>query len=238
VPAVGPIIDRYRARGFELVDLATMLGTGRAEPPDGCRVRDRDTGIVSRTLQAAVDRARGGARLVVRGTCAGSTTIDRDLRIRGSRRDGSGPATLQGGPGGPVVTIAAGARVTLAALRIRRGSGSAAGGGLRNEGSLVLREVLVRGNQAADGGGVYNAAGATLRLGRGTILRANRADGSGGGVYNATGASLTMSERAGISRNVAGVGGGGLHDAGGTLSGVVCGAGGNVRVNTPDDCEP
>jgi peptidoglycan/xylan/chitin deacetylase (PgdA/CDA1 family) len=87
-PAVGQIVDSYRSRGFQLVDLATMLGT--TPPPRACRVHNVTSGRTSDSLQQAVSTARAGTTLTLRGICRGVTAIGRDLFIKGIRTRTSG----------------------------------------------------------------------------------------------------------------------------------------------------
>ena len=68
-----------------------------------------------------------------------------------------------------------------------QGSDSAHGGGIFNEGDLTLSQVIVEDNFANnEGGGVYNAPGATLSIDRSTIRRnqTNFSIGNGGGISN------------------------------------------------------
>jgi|GEM_PF-1461429 len=73
------------------------------------------------------------------------------------------------------------------------------GGGILNQGSLTLSHVVVQGNQAGDGGdganGGLEQSGGAAGWG-----------GNGGGIYNADGASLTISDSL-IDDNLAGSGG-------------------------------
>ena len=255
--AVGPIIDSYRRRGFRLVGLDEML-LGAVVSPTACHVKDRDNGRVSESLQAAVNAARRGHQLNVRGICRGTTTVDKSLLIRGVRDEDSGPPTLNGRRRGTVLTIAAGVTVTLEDLGIVRGK-ARRGGGIANLGSLTLMKVdvsrnratmfgggilnrgdlivggesTIRGNGATDGAGITNRG--TLRVQGGSSITRNVASGVGGGVFNK--GLLAMSSGSSIARNEAGEVGGGLKDEG-TLDGVVCPPEEepNVRNNTPDDC--
>ena len=77
-------------------------------------------------LQAAIDAARPGTTLLVRGTCVGNFVITKYLRLTGQ---GTHP-TLDGGGTGTVVTVPArpggppaptGATVLITGLTIRRG---------------------------------------------------------------------------------------------------------------------
>ncbi len=203
--AVGPIIDSYRARGYQLVDLGQMFGLASAPLPDACRVKDVDAGTVRRNFRKAVAAASPGDRLLLRGTCRGSTTIAKDLLVRGTRTKDSGPPTLDAKGDGRVLTIRRGATVVLQGLTITGGA-DREGGGIRNAGTLSLRDVVVRANRSRFGGGIHNRAGAVVRLNGKTSVRGNRAR-VGGGVWNA--GSLTMTGTSAIGRNRA------LHDGGG-----------------------
>jgi peptidoglycan/xylan/chitin deacetylase (PgdA/CDA1 family) len=207
--AVGRVIDTYRSRGLRLVDLGTMLGLAPARPvrpPDACRVRNQRTGAQHKRLGRAAAKARRGDRLVVTGTCAGSTTLGKDLVIVGDRISGSGRPTLDGERKGRVITVRRGAAVTLRGLLIERGR-APEGGAIRNAGWLRLRDTAVRDSRAQVGAGIDNRPPGVLRLMGSSIVRANRARVEGGGIRNL-----------------------------GTLRGARCGKGGNVRANTPDNC--
>jgi peptidoglycan/xylan/chitin deacetylase (PgdA/CDA1 family) len=228
--AVGPIIDRYRSRGYRLVDLGQMLDL---EPPaTACRVHNADSGATEHSLKRAVRAASAGDHLTVRGTCLGSARIGRDLTITGVRTEAAGPPTLDGIGTGPVLTVKPGRSVTLQNLTIQGGAR-----GIHNHGNLTLDDVIVRGNTAAVGAGVYNASASTLTLNGTTSIRDNEATALGGGVINA--GLLVLNDSSSITRNTApGVGGGiYLFDAG-AVDGVGCAPedDANVRGNTPDDC--
>jgi peptidoglycan/xylan/chitin deacetylase (PgdA/CDA1 family) len=213
--AVGPIIDSYRARGYQLVDLAHMFGLASAPPPDACRVKDVDAGTVRRSFRKAAAAASPGDRLLLRGTCRGSTAIAKDLLVRGTRTKDSGPPTLDAKGDGRVLTIRRGATVVLRNLTITGGS-DPEGGGIRNVGTLSLRDVVVRANRSRHGGGINNRPGAVLHLNGETSVRGSRAR-FGGGVWNA--GSLTATGSSTIGRNVASRNGGGLYaEAGGSVT--------------------
>lgn len=287
--AVGPIIDSYRARGYQLVDLGQMLGLSPPPSPTACRVRNLETGRVSGSLQAAVDAARSGHRLRVRGTCKGTTTLRKELRIQGRQTEASGRPTLDGDDRGAVVTVAEGVSVWLRDLVVRGGE-APRGGGIRDAGRLVLRDVTVRANRATIGGGIHVWPGAAVYMRGATMVRGNEATQHGGGVSlrgsasmtdqsvirdnsagqdgggvwsyegslivkgDATiarngagrhgggilnrGASLLLEEQGLVQGNSAAVQGGGVYDDAGSVAGLVCGDGGNVVGNTPDDCFP
>jgi peptidoglycan/xylan/chitin deacetylase (PgdA/CDA1 family) len=214
-PAVGPIIDSYRSRGFRLVDLGEMLGMAAAPPPNACRVRNVDTGSSRATLGAAARAASAGAHLTVQGLCRGTPVLGKDLHIRGVETETSGPPALDGAGRGSALTVRHGATVTIRGLRIRGGA-APEGGGIRNAGSLTLREVIVRDNQARHGGGIWNRPGATLRLNATTAIRGNTAVRDGGGIWNA--GSVTMNGESSVAANRATRAGGIWNDTSGTLT--------------------
>ena len=58
---------------------------------------------------------------------------------------------------------------------------------------MTMSDCAITGNSAASGGGIYNAAGATLTISN-TTVSGNFAGSAGGGIYNAgTAAALTVS---------------------------------------------
>jgi len=80
-------------------------------------------------------------------------------------------------------------QVLLSNLTITNGNLDDAGGGIRNEGNLMLNRVILRNNTAGQlGGALYNNGSCRLVN---SALHANQAL-FGGGVYNSSGSSLTM----------------------------------------------
>jgi hypothetical protein len=150
--------------------------------PTACRVRNLDTATTRASLQQAVGAARAGDRLTVRGICRGTTRIGKDLTIRGVRTATSGKPILDGAMRGTVVVVRDGVRVTLRQLTLRRGVAQA-GGAILNQGTLILRDVIVRASTAAYGGGVYNSPGAILRLNGSSSIRGNATVGPAGASY-------------------------------------------------------
>lgn len=128
------------------------------------------------------------------------------------------------------------------------------GAGIRNDGTLTLREVTIRDNRAwYEGGGIYNGrrgiltlvdtvvrdntaavfddeVGATLRIRGGDATIEVEDGGFGGGLFNAADGSVTV--RGGsIERNQAKISGGGAYNLGGmTISGAA--VEGNVADHT------
>jgi hypothetical protein len=171
-----------------------------AATPKDCRVRNTEAGRTFTTLQQAVDAARRGERLTVRGTCLGGTVIDKSLVIEGVRAH-PGRATLRGGWKVRVLRVVAGATVRIESLTIRRGN-HAHGGGILNLGDLSLRHVVVRSNGSpgpvGTGTAIYNSG--SLSLDGGTTVRDNSSDGVP--VHNV--GVLTMGDRSSIRGHVSG----------------------------------
>jgi hypothetical protein len=191
---------------------ATLLVTApAAASPTACRVKNLDTGVTRSSLQQAHNAAKKGHRLTVRGTCVGVTTLRKSLTITGITTATSGKPILDAKLNGTVVTVRPAATVTLKGLTIRGGATPGDGGGVYNRGTLVLRDVVVRGNTAESGGGIYNAGG-TLTLNGSSSIRGNTADW-GGGIYN-EGVTLTLNGSSSIRGNHAEVGGGGIRNLG------------------------
>ena len=107
-------IWRLLVTGIVALPLVMTLGAApvSAAAPD-CRVQNTDTGKTYQALQAAVDAARDGDRLTVRGTCVGATVIDSRLVIQGISTKRSGRAILDADGQGRAVRIKPAARVTI-----------------------------------------------------------------------------------------------------------------------------
>jgi len=136
--------------------------------------------------------------------------------------------------------------VTLTGLVIQHGQPAAPGGGLLNEGVLVLNRVTVRDNQANSlGGGLFNSGSLTLNNstvsgnsttfdggglnsvnGRVTFnnstISGNRADGFGGGLYVISGtvnlANVTLAFNRANADSSGGGSGGGIFNYSGTVN--------------------
>lgn len=113
--------------------------------------------------------------------------------------------------------IARGHNLTLDGLSVENGSAQSSGlggvgGGILNEGTLTLRNVVIEQNSAANaGGGIYNEGGAATIIN--SILRRNFAFNDGGGIYIPRG-TLTIADSV-LEENIAGHGqigqGGGIY---------------------------
>ncbi|MGZ4250670.1 MAG: choice-of-anchor Q domain-containing protein [Solirubrobacteraceae bacterium] len=216
------------------------------------------------SLKEADQFAKGNsAPDCVSGTPSGTTTIvvpagcyqiTGILRMIGTttvwKGAGPGPASCNGGgtvvqelANAPVVFNSSNANATLNGMTLTgghptcfiAGDPECNGGGVHNDGTLMLRNVLITGNAAGDafdsttpgggGGGIYSSPGASLTIEDSTISdnrAGNGADGapsggtgtdgggggSGGGIESLVGTMLTI-ERSTISGNHAGNGGAG-----------------------------
>ncbi|MFZ5809604.1 MAG: choice-of-anchor Q domain-containing protein [Chloroflexota bacterium] len=164
--------------------------------------------------------------------------------------DLTGSVTLQGasnttaiinaGAGGGifdrVFDVQPGASVTLTGMTIQGGVDNGfGGGGIRNQGTLTLANVLVIANSSsACGGGLYNSLNSTTSVNtvsfgnnqashgggicndgklalHNTSLTFDQASGSGGGIFNNTEATL---ERVTIASETANLHGGGIYNTG------------------------
>ena len=161
------------------LDVTLGATSAWAASPSACVVTNTDSGRTYPRLQTAVDAAKPGARLVVRGTCHGGTFINKSITVAGQQTERTGKPILNGGieallPGSTrVLTIRPGIKVNIRGLVIRNGKATRIpnGGGISNKGRLTLRDVVVRGNAAVRGGGIYNE-GALRMLGR-SVVRDN-----------------------------------------------------------------
>jgi hypothetical protein len=142
-----------------------------------------------KTLARKIAAAQPGDTIHLGNRCSGNFTITKDLNLVGDLVPGD--TFLLGGSAGTVLTIGAGATVSIAQLGINGGAASI-GGGIVNDGDLTLGEgALVFGND--DGGGVFNNG--TLRMTGDATISVNFSFNSGGGLYN-TGTAIVEDDAA------------------------------------------
>ena len=125
-----------------------------------------------------------------------------------------GSVILSGGNASRVLNPWSGSNVTLRDLVIAKGYATFHGGGIWNDGTLVLDDVTVRDNKASGGlgGGIFNNGTLTIRT---STISGNKTIGTsddGGGIYN--NGSLTV-WRSTLSSNVSARHGGGIFNASG-----------------------
>ena len=135
---------------------------------------------------------------------------------------GANVLTIDGQGNSGILSINAGANVTVSGLTLAHGKATD-GGGIGNSGTLTLADCTVSGNSAGFGGGIYNALG-MLTL-TGCTVSGNSASSNGGGIDNATG-TLTLTNST-VYGNKASSNGGGIDNATGTLTLTDCTVAGN-----------
>jgi hypothetical protein len=168
-------------------------------------------------LDAGELHVTGSAEVAIVGadpSQPGSTTIDAGLRSR-------------------VFEVDAGAQLSLSAVEVtggrtpagtlggtgRYGGSSADGGGVLNNGSLILDHVIVGANQTGDGGQGGQGAQPADCQHSGLASAPGGASGSGGGIANEIGGVLNITDSL-ISTNGTGQGGpgaDGIHGIGGAF---------------------
>ncbi len=88
-----------------LVILTLEANRATGASPQACQVRNAESGKTYGRLQQAVNAAKPGAHLIVKGTCRGTTTIDKSLAIMGVTRRRTGKPVLDGDDKARVLTI-------------------------------------------------------------------------------------------------------------------------------------
>jgi hypothetical protein len=195
--------------------LTVFVGAGAADGP----LRVCATGCSYTTLAGALAAAQDGDKIFIdAGSFAGGVTITKSVSLKG---DGPSATTigLSGTFGaGSVVTIASGASVTISDVSISGGFAQL-GAGVRNEGTLTLRDSAIRENNGfgfGSAGSIYNSVLGSLTLINTTVSDNIVVDGVGGGIYNRGAAVLTASSVTGNGAEF--VGAGLFNDLGATLT--------------------
>jgi len=162
------------------------------------------------TIQSTIGRSLQGDLIhVLPGTYQQNITIDRDITIFGSNKE---ETIIDGSASGSVFTVGK-FDVKLSNLTIRNGSANS-GGGVFNEGKLIIENVILTSNQASqDGGGLFNSYEADL-LAVNSHIFLNEAQHDGGGAMLQGHAVFSSTE---IDENTAGSNGGGIFTHGGDI---------------------
>lgn len=200
-----------------------------------CSVTNARTGATVTSLKTAIKTAKAGDTLKVKGTCTGAFTIGKNLKVTGS---GTAP-TLKGAASGPVVTVAASAKVTLTGLTITGGKGASCAewdgyvcaGGILNNGTLTLDKMTIRSNgltatvddPGAFGAGIYATYAASTTIKRSTIrdnsVSAGEGWAQGAAIANEGVMSIVSSTIAfNVAASDATAQGGGIFNAGATTT--------------------
>jgi predicted outer membrane repeat protein len=205
--------------------LVVLAPAGDAAPPT-CAVSNARTHKDYGSVQAAADAAKAGDTLEVKGTCVGTTSVHKDVTLRGiTNRAFPGRPTLDGAGTGTVLHITSGT-ATVDGLTITHGvasvvstDGCCYGGGVAVMGSTAAAHIvdsLVTGNSAAKFGGGIAVREGTLTLAD-TSVSGNSASSSGG--IDSDGGTLTLTHSS-VSGNVA-TGGGTCTNAGLSCAGGI-----------------
>jgi len=163
-----------------------------------------------KTIGHAISLAASGDFIMVAAaTYTENLTIPFSLRVIGA--DAS-TTIIDGGGVNTVVTISSsGAQVTLSQVTIRNGNAYAHGGGVLNEGALMISKSTITGNNAGNtsvfgsGGGILNTDTGTLIINNSTISD-NTSSAAGGGI--ASGGPLIIINSSVTGNNTLGYGGG------------------------------
>ncbi|MFN8594170.1 MAG: pentapeptide repeat-containing protein [Thermomicrobiales bacterium] len=147
------------------------------------------SGCAFSSVRTAVAAAASGDTIsICPGTYSGNIiNIGTNLTLVGAG-SGAGGTVLDGsavtGSNSGYILVQPQSIVTLRDLRISGRTNTGSGGGISviAGGQVTLTRVRVSGNQARDGGGVYNQGILTLEAG--TVITGNTATDSGGGVSN------------------------------------------------------
>ncbi len=234
--------------------LTTASGVGRG--PDGLPVILGNIDLVGGT-STHIARAAAAPRFRILEVAAGAVLHVVNTFVTGGNADGTIPTNDTGGgilnsrgtlvltqstvsgntadSGAGISNDSSGATLTNTLVdgnSTRTGGGG--GGGLYNDGELIVNTSILRANHAnTNGGGLYNGQGGVTMMTQSTVDQ-NTAGSTGGGIFNAQDGHLTL-VRTLIDRNTSG-NGGGLFNAG--LSTRVSLVTSIIGPNTPNNCAP
>ncbi len=162
--------------------------------------------------QAIIDAVAGDTiDFAVTGTItltSGELSINKNLTIQGP---GAANLAVSGNNASRVLNIISGT-VNISGVTIRDGNitANAVAGGILNNGTLTLSNIIVSGNTAAAAGGIRNDG--TLNLTNSTLSN-NVARGNGGGLSNGFGGTLILTNTS-VVGNSAGTSSGGIENLG------------------------
>jgi hypothetical protein len=117
-----------------------------------------------------------------------------------------------------IFKVAPGGRLHLIGLAIQNGRSDGPGGGIANEGVLLLENVLVASNLGENGGGIWIAPGAAARAVESVFLFNAAVNGGGGAIANLGTLRVKLSI---VMGNTAPLQGGGIMTLDGALTRVV-----------------
>jgi fibronectin-binding autotransporter adhesin len=175
-----------------------------------CTLREA---ISAANTDAAVDGCTAGSGAdTITFSVNGTITLRSELSLTSNMTiDGGGVITVSGDNAYRVFNISSGGVVTLTGLTIRDGFAADNGGGVLNDGWLLLESSRVISNTAISGGGIYNRNGGRATLSATTVI-SNNAITNGGGVFNvSSGSVVTITNGSLVQGNSAGNTGGGVY---------------------------
>jgi hypothetical protein len=164
-----------------LVSLGSLGASPAGAAKPACAIDNARTHAEYFTVQDAVDAAAPGATLEIKGVCAGSTIVGRDVVLKGVATKAFGPATLTGANAGRVLRINAPSTTTVRGLTLTGGNTTDGGGIIvRSGASARVESSLIYGNTASGfGGGIEVFPTGTLTV-TNSVVRDNQAASSGG----------------------------------------------------------
>jgi len=184
-PSDSDTTDLYETYLYDLL----LDNTGVETYTAACVVELRDK--LYPTIQAAVDASDRITDVVkVSGYCGGKVTLDKELKIQGGWSTTMKlwdpklyTATLDATGTDVVLSIfGQGKAPVIESITLRGGKGLKGGGIYMSEASAVISDVLVTGNSAPSGAGIFLDYFSTPEI-KNTIIENNTASVSGGGVY-------------------------------------------------------
>jgi hypothetical protein len=206
-----------------LASVATVAPAAAA--PSAVTVRCTSSPCQASLIQSAIDSAAPGSTIRVgAGAYLGDITIGKSVTLLAD-----GPVTVDGqnsatSPGTTVLVNPSSVAAVIDGFTITGGYADTSlywGGGISNNGTLTLRNDVLKGNNGANevGGGIYNNTSGQLTVSD-TVITANTS-AFGGGIGNYGGLALRDSE---VTDNSAESNGAGLDNAfgsGATISDVL-----------------
>ncbi len=191
-----PVLRKLKAKRRAFLSYRVVLNT-------------KDSGYGS--LRFALSTISDGGTIVFSTGLAGKTVvlespivIEKDVTIAGP----GGGTGISGNGTCRVFSVLKNAVVTLENLCVLRGRATETGGGILNDGTLILNDCVIAENEAAHGGGIWNNS--VLAMTHCTIadnLASGDANSCGGGIGNRKGGTLTITNCL-IEGNRANLGGG------------------------------
>ncbi len=208
---------RYDIGAYELAQIVNTLADNTTNGDGFCTLREAITNANADLDTTSGDCIAGsGNDTIIFASSLGTDTITLTSMLpiitdsAGLTIDGENRITLSGNDSVRILYVSSAGLLTLQNINITHGN-SDSGGGLRNDGTVIITHSTFSNNSVTDGsgGGVANVGGtATITN---SAFSNNSATGDGGGVWN--GGTLTIANSA-FSNNSANAGGGVINNSG------------------------